>query len=82
MTKGKELPLGMTDISGNCVSFVSNHHVKTDLGVTVEISTRSKLQKTSPPCYTILNSSLHSALGVSSHLETYNIKLKKNSSKG
>lgn len=42
MTEGKELPLGMTDISGNCVSFVSNHHVKTDLGVTVEISTMIK----------------------------------------
>lgn len=28
----------MIDILGNCVSFVSSHHVKIDLGVSIQIS--------------------------------------------
>lgn len=29
----------MIDVFGNCVSFVSNHHVKIDLAVSIQIST-------------------------------------------
>lgn len=39
MTKGNKFSSSMTDVPENCLSFVSNHHVKIALGVPIQIST-------------------------------------------
>lgn len=65
MTEGHKCASGMIGISGNWVSFVSNHHIKIDLGVSVQISTIIKrVENTSCPRHH-LKPSFHFALGLS-----------------
>lgn len=45
MSEGNKFSPSKTGISGNCVSFVSNHHGKIDLGVSIQISTIIKRLK-------------------------------------
>lgn len=65
MTERNKFASGMIGTAGKWVSFVSNHHVKTDLGVSIQISTIIKrLGNPSFPLHH-LKSCLHFALGLS-----------------